>query len=243
MGGCPRRDTGQAGPGGPSSLLFLALTRGTGSISLGPSSLYPPPPHPPPPPVNLTMALGLPLSPQVPAQTPSTTREKMISSKALATLLTPIRMAGTMAKTLLISKAPFLQGQQGPEGRGLRGQKQSLPACCPSSHHSGSGKRPRGAGGWEEGEGSGRWTRVPRREVWVGRGGVGSSQLGLAENGREGRRGGLPSQAGRFLSLVPCQQGPDEVKVVRGVTRRSPRQEGCRARLAGLSDPCQAEHP
>lgn len=42
----------------------------------------------------------------------------MISSKALATLLTPIRMAGTMAKMLLTSRVPFLQGQQGPEGGG-----------------------------------------------------------------------------------------------------------------------------
>lgn len=48
----------------------------------------------------------------LPAQTPSTTREKMISSKALATLLMPMRMAGTIAKTLLISRVPFLQGQR-----------------------------------------------------------------------------------------------------------------------------------
>lgn len=68
--------------------------------------------------VHLSMGWGLQLSLQVPAQTPTTTREKMISSKALATLLTPIKMAGTMAKTLLISRVPFLQGQQSPEGRG-----------------------------------------------------------------------------------------------------------------------------
>lgn len=48
----------------------------------------------------------------LPAQTPSTTREKMISSKALTTLLMPMRMAGTIAKTLLISRVPFLQGQR-----------------------------------------------------------------------------------------------------------------------------------
>lgn len=75
--------------------------------------------------VNLSMGLGLQLSLQVPAQIPTTTREKMISSKALAALLTPIRMAGTMAKTLLISRVPFLQRQQSPEGRGLRQQKLS----------------------------------------------------------------------------------------------------------------------
>lgn len=75
--------------------------------------------------VNLSVGLGLQLSLQVPAQTPTTTREKMISSKALATLLTPIKMAGTMAKMLLISRVPFLQGQQSPEGRGLRRQKLS----------------------------------------------------------------------------------------------------------------------
>ena len=71
-----------------------------------------------PPTGDPELQLGLQLSLQAPAQTPSITREKMISSKALATLLTPIRMAGMMAKTLLISRVPFLQGQQSPEGGG-----------------------------------------------------------------------------------------------------------------------------
>lgn len=53
--------------------------------------------------------LGLQWPLWVPAQIPTSTRDKMISSKARATLLTPIRMAGMIAKILLISNVPFLQ--------------------------------------------------------------------------------------------------------------------------------------
>lgn len=95
--------------------------------------------------------LGLQLSLQVPAQTPSSTREKMISSKALATLLTPIRTAGTMAKTLLISRVPFLQGQQSPEGRALRRQKLSPPAPALRQRSQPPGNVPARAGGWKAG--------------------------------------------------------------------------------------------
>lgn len=41
----------------------------------------------------------------------------MIGSEGLVTLLTPFGTAG-MAKSLLISSVPFLQGQQSPEGMG-----------------------------------------------------------------------------------------------------------------------------
>lgn len=56
---------------------------------------------------KLSMALGLQPLLQTPAQTPSITREKGISSKAVATLLTPTRMAGMVAEGLLSSGTPF----------------------------------------------------------------------------------------------------------------------------------------
>lgn len=66
------------------------------------------------------MALGLQPLLQTPAQTPSITREKGISSKAVATLLTPTRMAGMVAEGLLSSGTPFSAKTPPPQRAGWR---------------------------------------------------------------------------------------------------------------------------
>lgn len=66
--------------------------------------------------------LGLQPSLEVPAQTPSTTQEKTISLKALATLLTPVRMAGMMVKTVLICRVPVCKDSRAQRAGGCGGR-------------------------------------------------------------------------------------------------------------------------
>lgn len=105
-------------------------------------------------------------------------REKVISSKGLVIPLTPIRTAGTVVKTLLISRAPLLQGQQSPEGRVLRQQlsRHQLLFSQPATTAV-PGMCLRKAEGWVQREGGDHWAEVPGRKVWGQRGWVGVGSM------------------------------------------------------------------
>lgn len=102
----------------------------------------------------------------------------MISSEGLVTLLTPFGKAG-MAKSLLISSVPFLQGQQSPEGMGAEAAEALLTPTpiLQGSRYRSAGTCLRKADGWEARKARTSGQRPQEGRFGVSRGGGRSGSM------------------------------------------------------------------